>query len=376
MKSDYGLYIHIPLCESKCRYCDFYKVTPKKWIGSDLFLKALEIEFKNLPENFTPLTIFIGGGTPSALNMDELFNFFNLITKYINLKNLKECTIESNPASLNTDKMKIMHEFGIDRLSIGIQSFNDKALKLLGRNHNSKLAIQKINESRNIGFKAINLDMIQAIPGMNEEEVLDELKQIKKIIPDHISYYNLIYEPGTPLTNDRDQGKLNTISEDQEADIYYLIKDYLKKIGYNQYEISNFSLNNQCSLHNMLYWKGGDYIGCGPSAHSHWNGIRYNNINNLDLYCKNLLNGKAIVQTKEKLSSVNKAKEIFIMWLRLNNGVNIVEYEEKTKISLKKIYENEINDLIEKKLLINDCGHIKIPEEKKFLSDYVFSELI
>ena len=376
MKSDYGLYIHIPLCESKCRYCDFYKVTPKKWIGSDLFLKALEIEFKNLPENFTPLTIFIGGGTPSALNMDELFNLFNLITKYINLKNLKECTIESNPASLNTDKMKIMHEFGIDRLSIGIQSFNDKALKLLGRNHNSKLAIQKINESRNIGFKAINLDMIQAIPGMNEEEVLDELKQIKKIIPDHISYYNLIYEPGTPLTNDRDQGKLNTISEDQEADIYYLIKDYLKKIGYNQYEISNFSLNNQCSLHNMLYWKGGDYIGCGPSAHSHWNGIRYNNINNLDLYCKNLLNGKAIVQTKEKLSSVNKAKEIFIMWLRLNNGVNIVEYEEKTKISLKKIYENEINDLIEKKLLINHSGHIKIPEEKKFLSDYVFSELI
>ena len=234
----------------------------------------------------------------------------------------------------------------------------------------------KINESRNIGFKAINLDMIQAIPGMNEEEVLDELKQIKKIIPDHISYYNLIYEPGTPLTNDRDQGKLNTISEDQEADIYYLIKDYLKKIGYNQYEISNFSLNNQCSLHNMLYWKGGDYIGCGPSAHSHWNGIRYNNINNLDLYCKNLLNGKAIVQTKEKLSSVNKAKEIFIMWLRLNNGVNIVEYEEKTKISLKKIYENEINDLIEKKLLINHSGHIKIPEEKKFLSDYVFSELI
>ena len=376
MKSDYGLYIHIPLCESKCRYCDFYKVTPKKWIGSDLFLKALEIEFKNLPENFTPLTIFIGGGTPSALNIDELFNLFNLITKYINLKNLKECTIESNPASLNTDKMKIMHEFGIDRLSIGIQSFNDKALKLLGRNHNSKLAIQKINESRNIGFKAINLDMIQAIPGMNEEEVLDELKQIKKIIPDHISYYNLIYEPGTPLTNDRDQGKLNTISEDQEADIYYLIKDYLKKIGYNQYEISNFSLNNQCSLHNMLYWKGGDYIGCGPSAHSHWNGIRYNNINNLDLYCKNLLNGKAIVQTKEKLSSVNKAKEIFITWLRLNNGVNIVEYEEKTKISLKKIYENEINDLIEKKLLINDSGHIKIPEEKKFLSDYVFSELI
>lgn len=376
MKSDYGLYIHIPLCESKCRYCDFYKVTPKKWIGSDLFLKALEIEFKNLPENFTPLTIFIGGGTPSALNIDELFNLFNLITKYINLKNLKECTIESNPASLNTDKMKIMHEFGIDRLSIGIQSFNDKALKLLGRNHNSKLAIQKINESRNIGFKAINLDMIQAIPGMNEEEVLDELKQIKKIIPDHISYYNLIYEPGTPLTIDRDQGKLNTISEDQEADIYYLIKDYLKKIGYNQYEISNFSLNNQCSLHNMLYWKGGDYIGCGPSAHSHWNGIRYNNINNLDLYCKNLLNGKAIVQTKEKLSSVNKAKEIFIMWLRLNNGVNIVEYEEKTKISLKKIYENEINDLIEKKLLINDSGHIKIPEEKKFLSDYVFSELI
>ena len=376
MKNDYGLYIHIPLCESKCRYCDFYKVTPKKWIGSNLFFKALEIEFKNLPINFNPTTIFIGGGTPSALNADELLNLFKLIKKYIDLENIKEWTVESNPASLDTNKMKIMHEFGVNRLSIGIQSFNDNALKLLGRNHNSNLAIQKINESRGIGFKVINIDMIQAIPGMNKEEILDELKNIKKIKPDHISYYNLIYEPNTPLTKDRDLGKLNLISEDQEADIYFMIKEYLKNINYNQYEISNFSLKNQYSLHNMLYWKGGDYIGCGPSAHSHWNGIRYNKINDLNLYCKNLLDNKSIIKTEEKLSKINKAKEIFIMWLRLNNGVNIFEYEKKTKISLNNIYRNEVNDLIEKKLLIKDSGFIKIPENKKFLSDYVFSELV
>jgi len=376
LKNDYGLYIHIPLCESKCRYCDFYKVTPKKWIGSNLFFKALEIEFKNLPINFNPTTIFIGGGTPSALNADELLNLFKLIKKYIDLENIKEWTVESNPASLDTNKMKIMHEFGVNRLSIGIQSFNDNALKLLGRNHNSNLAIQKINESRGIGFKVINIDMIQAIPGMNKEEILDELKNIKKIKPDHISYYNLIYEPNTPLTKDRDLGKLNLISEDQEADIYFMIKEYLKNINYNQYEISNFSLKNQYSLHNMLYWKGGDYIGCGPSAHSHWNGIRYNKINDLNLYCKNLLDNKSIIKTEEKLSKINKAKEIFIMWLRLNNGVNIFEYEKKTKISLNNIYRNEVNDLIEKKLLIKDSGFIKIPENKKFLSDYVFSELV
>ena len=376
MKNDYGLYIHIPLCESKCRYCDFYKVTPKKWIGSNLFFKALEIEFKNLPINFNPTTIFIGGGTPSALNADELLNLFKLIKKYIDLENIKEWTVESNPASLDANKMKIMHEFGVNRLSIGIQSFNDNALKLLGRNHNSNLAIQKINESRGIGFKVINIDMIQAIPGMNKEEILDELKNIKKIKPDHISYYNLIYEPNTPLTKDRDLGKLNLISEDQEADIYFMIKEYLENINYNQYEISNFSLKNQYSLHNMLYWKGGDYIGCGPSAHSHWNGIRYNKINDLNLYCKNLLDNKSIIKTEEKLSKINKAKEIFIMWLRLNKGVNIFEYEKKTKISLNNIYRNEVNDLIEKKLLIKDSGFIKIPENKKFLSDYVFSELV
>jgi len=376
LKNDYGLYIHIPLCESKCRYCDFYKVTPKKWIGSNLFFKALEIEFKNLPINFNPTTIFIGGGTPSALNADELLNLFKLIKKYIDLENIKEWTVESNPASLDANKMKIMHEFGVNRLSIGIQSFNDNALKLLGRNHNSNLAIQKINESRGIGFKVINIDMIQAIPGMNKEEILDELKNIKKIKPDHISYYNLIYEPNTPLTKDRDLGKLNLISEDQEADIYFMIKEYLENINYNQYEISNFSLKNQYSLHNMLYWKGGDYIGCGPSAHSHWNGIRYNKINDLNLYCKNLLDNKSIIKTEEKLSKINKAKEIFIMWLRLNKGVNIFEYEKKTKISLNNIYRNEVNDLIEKKLLIKDSGFIKIPENKKFLSDYVFSELV
>ena len=376
MSKHYGLYIHIPLCKSKCRYCDFYKVTPKQWIGTDLFLDALEKEFKGFPNNFSPVSIFIGGGTPSALSSKEFFKLLKLIHKYVNLDNIIEWTCEANPSSLDSEKMNLMHRMGINRLSIGVQSFNDKSLKLLGRNHDSEKAIHKINEARSIGFDKLNIDLIQSIPGMSDKEIEEDLECIKKILPDHISYYNLIYEKGTPLTHDKDNGKLKLFTDEKESDIYFYIKEYLSDIGYRQYEISNYSLNNNKSLHNLLYWKGDEYIGCGPSAHSHWNGERYSNVNNLSKYYEKLMNDESIIEIKERLPSYSKAKETFVMWLRLNEGVNILDFEEKVNVKLKNLYTNEIDELIDKNFLIKQFGNIKIPDNKKFLSDYVFSELI
>ena len=181
-----------------------------------------------------------------------------------------EWTSEANPSSLTKEKLQIMREAGINRLSIGIQSFNDKSLKLLGRNHDNKIAINAYRQAKKYGFDNINIDLIQSIPNQNIKSIDCELEIVKSIMPDHISYYNLIYEPNTQLNNELENGKIKSVDDDLESDIYYHIVSNLENFGYEHYEISNFALNNKKSIHNLLYWQGDEYIGCGPSAHSHW----------------------------------------------------------------------------------------------------------
>ena len=371
-----GLYIHIPLCLSKCRYCDFYKVTPNKWIGTGNFLESLEIDLKNLPLAFTPISIFIGGGTPSALTAGDYKELMNLIKKYVDTSLLQECTSEANPSSLDESKIETMLSTGINRLSLGIQSFNNKSLKLLGRNHNSKTAINAFEMAKKMGFRNINIDMIQSIPNMNQHEINNDLKVLFQLNPDHISYYNLIYEPNTPITKDREKGKLKIINEDREERIYFQIKSELESSGYNHYEISNFAKKNKKCIHNLIYWKGDEYIGCGPSSHSHWKRKRFSKISSLSIYQKNLYNNESIIDMSEELSPKNKAKECLVMWLRLSEGVELSKFEKKTGFNINDLYNDEIEYLIENKLLLNEKNILKIPESKKFLSNTVFSTLV
>ena len=252
-----GLYIHIPLCISRCRYCDFYKVTPNQWSGADRFLAALDRELASLPDTFQPDTLFIGGGTPSALSTNELEHLLTLINERVSLDQVIESTIEANPNSLDMEKLSVFKQGGIRRVSIGVQTFQSTALKLLGRAHNRNQSIQAFERARAAGFDQINIDLIQAVPGLSDVQRMDDVDQILKLQPDHISYYNLIYEPGTPLTRDRDQGKLCLLSDDEEAALYEKIATRLQDAGYEHYEISNFSKENQACLHNINYWKGG-----------------------------------------------------------------------------------------------------------------------
>ena len=376
MKNKYGLYIHVPLCISKCKYCDFYKITPKKWNNINNFFSSLEIELSKLPPNFSPLSIFIGGGTPSAISNNDFKNLIMLISKNVDLSNLVEWTAEANPSSLSEDKLAIMIEGGINRLSIGIQSFDNNSLKILGRNHNSEVALKAFYNARKAGFNNINIDLIQSIPNQNINNIENELSLIKSLIPDHLSYYNLIYEPNTQLSNDLKMGRIDSLDEKTESEIYYHIIENLNEFGYDHYEISNFSYKNKKTIHNLLYWQGDEYIGCGPSSHSHWNGKRYSNISDIDKYIYNLENSKSIINMSEKLSLKDKIKETFTMWLRLTDRVNIKVFEKKFSCKIDEIYETKINELISNGLLEKNKEYIKIPNDKIFLSNSIMSELI
>ena len=371
-----GLYIHIPLCISRCRYCDFYKVTPKQWSGADRFLAALDRELESLPGSFKPDTLFIGGGTPSALSMSELEQFFILINERVSLDQVIESTIEVNPNSLDSEKLSVFKQSGIMRISIGVQTFQSKALRLLGRTHNKDQSIQAFELARSAGFDQINIDLIQAVPGLSDTQRMDDVNQIVELRPDHISYYNLIYESGTPLTRDMEEGKLCLLSDDEEAALYEKISVRLQGAGYEHYEISNFSKKNQKCLHNINYWTGGDYIGCGPSAHSHWRGDRYSNIADLNVYCERLEAEENIVDMREHLDPLAKAKETLVMWLRLSKGVPKDAFAAKSGLTIDELYTDEIDELIGHGLLEWHQDILRIPTEKRFISNAVYSALV
>lgn len=371
-----GLYIHVPICISRCRYCDFYKVTPQEWDNVDLFIHSLGVELRRLPSDFLPDTIFIGGGTPTALEPKALSSLLNEITETINLSNVIEFSSEANPGTLTPEKLGVMRDGGINRVSIGVQSFNDKSLRLLGRIHKGRQAIDGYHMLRDAGFDNVNIDLIQSIPGMTPDDILNDARIVAELGPEHISYYNLIYEPGTPMTHDRDTGRIVPPGDDEEADNYYAVKALLEGEGYGHYETSNFSRAGKPCLHNVLYWQGGEYFGCGPSAHSHWGGARYGNVRDLQGYCDLLQKGEKPFEDVERLSPADKARETLVMWLRMTAGVDLVQFEQLTGFSVDELCGTSLNHLEEEGLLYREENRLALTQDSLFISNSVFSELL
>ncbi|HEY5653767.1 MAG TPA: radical SAM family heme chaperone HemW [Pontiella sp.] len=371
-----GLYIHVPFCISRCRYCDFYKETAKEWADNGRFLKSLEVELSRLPDTFVPDTIFIGGGTPTALAPDEYARMLESIHRQINLSNVSEFSSEANPGTLTPEKLSVMKDGGVNRVSIGVQSFNDRALQLLGRIHSSSVAIEGFYMLREAGFDNVNIDLIQSIPGMSSEEVLDDARKVVELGPEHISFYNLIYEPGTSLTAARDAGRVVPPGDEEEADNYFLIKAFLEKAGYDHYEISNFSKSGYQCLHNVLYWQGGEYFGCGPSAHSHWSGRRFGNLSDLKFYCERMENGVNPFDEIEILGSEEKARETLVMWLRMTGGVPLDAFKSATGYSVDELCGSSLAHLTEEGLLKYDGEVVALTPEALFVCNAVFSDLV
>ena len=358
-----GLYIHIPFCDKICNYCDF---TAFQGANSKIeeYVEALnkEIELKG-NKDFLIDSIFIGGGTPSFIDGGYIFKILEKVKENFTVLDNIEISIETNPKTFDKKKLEYYKKAKINRVSIGVQSFNDKILKELGRNHNSKEALESIELVKKIGFD-INLDLIFGYQSQTIEDILYDLEMVKKINPEHISYYALIIEEKTKFKALQNAGKLNFLDEETERKMYHLIVEKLEKIGLKQYEVSNFSKIGKESVHNQKYWNCKEYLGLGISAHSYLKDERFSNTVDFTKYIKELQKGNIPVDFREKLDISTKKFEYIIMKMRLKDGFLISDYNrlfesdflEENKKVVERGLENNVVEIKDGRIYFTKKG--------------------
>lgn len=346
-----GLYIHIPFCKQKCIYCDFYSINSKK--TKDRFIEALILDLKTnkdfIPNNIK--TIYFGGGTPSILSKDEITKIFDVIKENFNLDELIEVTFEANPEQLTKEYLDFLITTPINRLSVGIQSFDDNDLKTLSRIHNSYQAINAVKLAKKVGFSNISIDLMYNLPNMNIEKWKNNLKVAVELDIQHISAYSLSVEKGTILDKFIDKGKLYIPSEEEQLLEFNLCIDFLKEYGFNQYEISNYAKSGYKSVHNSNYWNEIPYLGVGPSAHSFNNKNRKWNVSNMDLYCNSLELGNKEYYEIEYLSDKDKYNEFIMLNIRQTKGIDICIIKEKFIDEVYNEFRKSAKRMIEAGLL-------------------------
>lgn len=382
-----GLYLHIPFCVRKCLYCDFYSIpTGKGPVARRLdelemehqpgFIEALDRELAGAPEGFQPTTVFLGGGTPTELSDRDFARLFEAVHRQFDLSRVTEWTCESNPGTLTPEKVDIMLAAGVNRVSLGVQSLTPSVLEFVGRIHSPEEAIEGYELLRRKGVRNINLDFMYGIPGQTLAMLEQDLVRAVALGPEHIACYCLIFEDGTPLTELRNKGYLKEVDDDTELEQYQRVRAILTGGGYEHYEISNYARPGFQSEHNKLYWSAGEYLGFGPSAHSHWRGRRYGNIRNLDEYNRRLLAGQSVVQFEESLDPEARAREALVMYLRLMNGVSRDEFRTRTGFDYRDLCGDTIDWLAGIGMLENEGDRIKLTPQGVFVSDAVFAELV
>lgn len=349
-------YIHIPFCKHKCIYCDFYSII--KFDNIDEYVKALlkEIEFyaSTYSKNYKIKTIFFGGGTPSVLDTNLINEILLKLKSCFNVDNNVEITLEANPGTLNYDKLIELKSIGINRLSIGVQSFDDDDLTYLTRIHNSQDADNIINWAHSAGFENLSLDLIFNLPKQTKEKWVKNLDRATSLPIKHISCYSLIVERGTILYKQVLDGKVKINDEDYDAELYEITIDYLKEKGFEQYEVSNFAKEGFQSIHNKFYWEYKDYLGLGPSAHSFIDGVRWSNFTSLSYYLDSINKKNEAQMNKEILTDKQKLEELVIMGLRAK-GINLTK--------LKKIAPDWV-DINQKSLsFMQEKGYLIITED-------------
>ena len=369
-----GLYIHIPFCKVKCVYCDFYSIT-KKEEQIPLFTQCLlkEIDsYKDYTGKWTFDTIFFGGGTPSLLPAKYLEQILQKLHDTFNTSKVKEITLEANPGEASLEHLKDIRKLGVNRLSMGFQSFDDKILKVLGRLHKSKDCFKTFKNARKAGFDNINTDMIFNIPDLSVENWKKDLNKLLELKPEHISAYSLTVEPSTKLFNLVKNGRLLMPLERIDIEQYLLTGDILSKHGYNHYEISNYSLNNKECKHNLHYWNLSPYLSFGPSAHSYNLSERWWNYRSLDKYINKISQNTLPVEGKEKLDYRDKYNELILNGLRLSKGVSIE--------NAKNHFNGKFNDYIQSIQNKWDClkvdeDTIKITKNGSLFVDEISSDM-
>jgi len=374
-----GLYIHLPFCRSKCPYCDFNSYPLPEGNILENYLHALyeeiDIYSKSL-KNHLFESIYLGGGTPTVLSGLSIYNLLNYCKSRFKTDHSMEITIEANPGTIHRKKLEILFQSGINRLSLGGQSFNNALLKKIGRIHSAEDIIYSFLQAREIGFNNINIDIMYALPDQSLKDLKITLRKAVKLKPEHVSLYGLTVSEGTKFYRDAQKNLLNLPSEDTEYEMFRWAINYLKKNKFEHYEISNFALYGKRSIHNQIYWNNLPYLGVGAGAFSYIHGYRYGNVKKPGDYIRRLSMGKLPIDQGERLSLKKKIAETVILSLRTCDGVNYKKYYQRFKINIPEVFGLQIKKLKKMKLIEEDKDSFRLSKKGIFLANKVFEEFI
>jgi len=369
-----GIYIHVPFCDTKCGYCDFYSIT-----NQNLRPQFVDALLKEIGQYAAPPfdgllydTIYFGGGTPSLLTTAELERI--LAALHVNFKISPDCetTLEANPGTLSAEKARSFKKLGINRVSMGIQSFDDAELKTLGRIHNAQQARSAFDDLRRAGIENISIDLIFALPGQSHAQWKKNLAKGIELQPEHISAYNLIYEQGTPFFKKLQKGQFRSFSDSDELIFYNETLDMLRQAGYVRYEVSNYAKNESLySRHNYKYWNHAPFLGLGPAAYAYQGGKRWGNVRSIKKYIRELEADQLPVDFEEKLDRRTLGFEKIMLGLRTKEGVNLKEFETFMGQELLQVYAKQIPALLKDGLAQLDDGHFYFTDKGFLLCDSI-----
>lgn len=372
-KKPTSAYVHIPFCTQICYYCDFSKVFIKNQ-PVDSYLEHLLEEFRSYDIQKLR-TLYIGGGTPTALSASQLEVLLEGLTENLDLSVLEELTIEANPGDLDADKIAVLKNSAVNRVSLGVQTFDNKMLKKIGRSHLEKDIYENIDRLKLAGFDNISIDLIYALPGQTMEQVKENVaKAIGLDIP-HMSLYSLILENHTVFMNRMRRGKLPLPKEELEAEMFEYIIAELERAGFGHYEISNFSKPSFESRHNLMYWDNAEYYGIGAGASGYVNGVRYKNHGPIRHYLSAVEEGNARI-TEEHLSQKEQMEEEMFLGLRKKSGVSMARFEEKFGRSFDGLYGEVVRDLVQQGLMQIEGDCVRMTKRGLFLGDTVAERFI
>ncbi len=366
-----NLYLHVPFCAQKCAYCAFYS-EPSKGDLVNRYAAVLVRELEMVADDLKPKTVFFGGGTPSLLNLRQWEQILQAMER-LNLLGAEEFTVECNPATVSTDKAKLLRSFGVNRISMGVQSLDEPLLERLGRIHNRDMVFKSFDTLRQAGFDNLNLDLMFAIPGQTLEIWQATLKEALALGSEHLSSYEVIYEEDTPLFAQLQAGEFD-VDEDLACAMYEEMIEQATAAGFRQYEVANFardtgapvsdpartstlsngrvgdrrSIPSFACKHNVNYWRGGSFYGLGPSATGYVRGVRTKNWANTQLYCEQLEKGTRAIESREELPPLQRAGETAAFGLRMNTGWPFEEFQRATNFDLRQEWSADMNQLAER----------------------------
>lgn len=372
-------YIHIPFCEHICHYCDFNKFFIKTQ-PVDEYLAALETEMQHTIEQKGEQelkTIFIGGGTPTSLTVSQLNQLMNSIHRVLKpTKNLIEFAVEANPDELSLEKLHVLKAAGVNRLSFGVQTFEDDLLKKIGRVHQKKDVLTSFERARAVGFDNISLDLMFGLPHQEKHHVMNSLETAFSLGAEHYSVYSLIVEPKTVFYNLMQKGKLHLPPQEREAEMYELVMDEMERHGLKQYEISNYAKPGFESQHNLTYWSNEDYFGFGAGAHGYVDGIRNVNAGPVKHYLELIDQTGFPYKETHHVTKAEQIEEEMFLGLRKIEGVKSADFQAKYGAAPEALFSTVLEDLEEKGLIVNDDKGIRLTRKGKLLGNEVFQAFL